>query len=215
MSSRIDAIHRVPRGRTARAAARSRLAPYVSGAFALVVLALAAVFFYQAGTFTAKPKATDVPSLAPDQVTITSSTITGLDKEQQPYSISAKTAVQDKDRPNLITLDAVQGATSRPNGEAITFQSDKGLYDSDGKTLDLEKDVVITSQDRFTARMDKAHVIVGEKRLTSRTPVLVELNSGTINANGVEITNDGNNILFLNGVKAHFKSGSSKGDSTP
>ena len=62
--------------------------------------------------------------------------------------------------------------------------------------------------------MDKAHVIVGEKRLASNTPVDVELASGTIKANGVEITNDGNNILFLNGVKARFKN-TQKGDSTP
>ena len=57
-------------------------------------------------------------------------------------------------------------------------------------------------------------MIVGEKRLTSNVPVAVELTSGTINANGVEITNDGNNILFQNGVKAQFRDTRS-GDSTP
>jgi len=215
MSSRTDAIHRVPRGRTAKAAARSRMAPFFSGAFALVVLGLIAVFLYQAGTFTSKPKLVDIPSLPTDQVTVTDSTITGLDKQQQPYSISARTAVQDKDKPNFITLDEVQGATNRSNGEPITFQSLKGFYNSDVKTLDLATDVVIKSEGRFTARMDKAHVIVQEKRLTSNVPVAVELSTGTINANGVEITNDGNNILFLNGVKAHFEKSQSKGDSTP
>lgn len=198
-----------------RAAARSRMAPYISGAFALIVLLLAGIFLYQAGTFTNKPKPGDVPSLPPDQVTVTDSTITGLDKQQKPYSISARTAVQDKDKPNFINLDEVTGATNRSNGDAITFQSRKGLYNSDVKTLDLETDVVIKSEGRFTARMDKAHVVVAEKRLTSNVPVAVELSTGTINANGVEITNDGNNILFLNGVKAHFESSSSKGDSTP
>ncbi len=198
-----------------RAAARSRMAPYISGAFALIVLLLAGIFLYQAGTFTNKPKPGDVPSLPPDQVTVTDSTITGLDKQQKPYSISARTAVQDKEKPNFINLDEVTGATNRSNGDAITFQSRKGLYNSDVKTLDLETDVVIKSEGRFTARMDKAHVVVAEKRLTSNVPVAVELSTGTINANGVEITNDGNNILFLNGVKAHFESSSSKGDSTP
>jgi lipopolysaccharide export system protein LptC len=146
---------------------------------------------------------------------VKSSTITGLDSEKQPYSISASTAVQDKDKPNFINLDQVSGATSRTDGEKITFQSQKGLYNSDGKTLDLDRDVVIASAGRFTARMDKAHVVVEEKRLTSAVPVVVELNNGTINANGVEISNDGNNIVFLNGVKAHFEKSQSKGDSTP
>ena len=215
MSSRIEAIQRVSRGRTARAATRSRIAPYFSGAFALVVLLLVGIFIYQAGTFTSKPKLGEVPALPADQVTVTDSTITGLDKQQRPYSISARTAIQDKDNPNFITLDEVRGATNRSNGDPITFQSLKGFYDSDVKTLDLDTNVVIRSQGRFTARMDKAHVIVEEKRLTSNVPVAVEMATGTINANGVEITNDGNNILFLNGVKAHFEKSQSKGDSTP
>jgi lipopolysaccharide export system protein LptC len=215
MSSRTDAIHRVPRGQAARVAARSRRAPYISGAFALIVLVILAIFLYQTGTFTSEPKPVLDTALPADQVTVKSSTITGLDSEKQPYSISASTAVQDKDKPNFINLDQVSGATSRTDGEKITFQSQKGLYNSDGKTLDLDKDVVITSAGRFTARMDKAHVVVEEKRLTSAVPVVVELNNGTINANGVEISNDGNNIVFLNGVKAHFEKSQSKGDSIP
>ncbi len=215
MSSRIDAIHRVPRGRSARLAARARLAPYISGAFALVVLALLGIFLYQTGSFTSKPQPVLDAAVPTDQVTATDSTITGLDTEKQPYSISASNAVQDKDKPNFITLDQVSGSSSRTTGEKIVFRSEKGLYNSDGKTLDLATNVVITSTGRFTARMEKAHVIVGEKRLTSAVPVLVELSNGTINANGVEISNDGNNILFLNGVKAHFEKSQSKGDSTP
>jgi lipopolysaccharide export system protein LptC len=204
MSLRIDAVHRVPRGRTARAAARARLAPYVSGAFAGVVVLLLLIFLYQTGAFTSAPKPVDQTAVSHDQVTVVDSTITGLDSQNRPYSISARNAVQDKDKPNFIALDEVSGATNRTNGDAITFESKKGLYDSDVKTLDLDTDVVVKSAGRFTARMDKAHVIVGEKRLTSNVPVAVELTTGTINANGVEITNDGNNILFLNGVKAHF-----------
>jgi lipopolysaccharide export system protein LptC len=214
MSLRIDAVHRVPRSRTVRATARARLAPYISGGFAGVVVLLLAVFLYQAGTFAPAPQEEEQPKLPADQVTVTASTITGLDRQNQPYSISARNAVQDKDKPNFIALEDVSGATNRTNGEAITFESRKGLYDSDVKTLDLNTDVVIKSAGRFTARMDKAHVIVAEKRLTSNVPVLVELTSGTINANGVEITNDGNNIVFLNGVKAQFQD-TKTGDSTP
>ncbi|MGE0239044.1 MAG: LPS export ABC transporter periplasmic protein LptC [Parvibaculaceae bacterium] len=214
MSLRTDAVHRVPRGRTVKAAARARLAPYVSGAFAGAVVLLLLIFLYQAGTFTPAPKPADLPDLPADQVTVTDSTITGLDKQNLPFSISARNAVQDKDKPNFITLDDVSGASNRSNGETITFSSRSGLYDSDVKTLDLDTDVVVKSVGRFIARMAKAHVVVGEKRLTSNTPVAVELTSGTINANGVEITNDGNNILFLNGVKAHFTN-TKTGDSTP
>jgi lipopolysaccharide export system protein LptC len=216
MSSRIDAIPQGSRRRRpVRAARRARLAPYVSGAFGLAVVGLFLAFLYQTGAFAPKPKPVEEAVVPADHVTVSTSTITGLDSQQKPYSISAKTAIQDKDEPKLIKLNDVSGATNRKNGEAITFQSQKGLYNSDVKTLDLDTEVVIQSDGRFTARMDKAHVVVGEKRLTSDVPVQVQLSNGTINANGVQITNDGNNILFLNGVKAHFGSSKSQGDSNP
>lgn len=216
MSSRIDAIpHGSRRRRPVRAARRARLAPYVSGAFGLVAVGVLLAFLYQTGAFTTNPKPVEEAVVPADHVTVSTSTITGLDSQQKPYSISAKTAIQDKDEPKLIKLNDVSGATNRKNGEAITFQSRKGIYNSDVKTLDLDTEVVIQSDGRFTARMDKAHVVVAEKRLTSDVPVQVQLSNGTINANGVQITNDGNNILFLNGVKAHFGSSKSQGDSTP
>ncbi|MGE3874164.1 MAG: LPS export ABC transporter periplasmic protein LptC [Parvibaculaceae bacterium] len=214
MSLRIDAMHRVSRHRAARAAARARMAPYVSGAFAAAVVVLLLIFLYQTGTFSPAPKKADQTVVSHDEVTVTDSTITGLDSQNRPYSISAREAVQDKDKPNFIALDDVSGATNRTNGEAITFESRKGLYNSDVKTLDLDTDVVIKSAGRFTARMNKAHVIVAEKRLTSDVPVRVDLATGTIDANGVEITNEGNNIVFLNGVKAQFWN-TKTGDSAP
>lgn len=214
MSSRIDAMYRAPRHRTHRAATRARMAPYMSGVFAGIVVILVGIFLYQTGTFAPDPKRVDQTAVSHDQVTVRDSTITGLDSQNRPYSISASSAVQDKDKPNFIVLEEVSGATNRNTGEAITFESRKGRYDSDVKALDLETDVVIKSAGRFTARMDKARVIVAEKRLTSNVPVTVEFTSGTIDANGVEISNDGNNILFLNRVKAHFRN-TKTGDSTP
>jgi lipopolysaccharide export system protein LptC len=207
-------MYHAPRRRTVRAAARARMAPYVSGVFAAVIVILLGIFLYQARNVAPAPKRVDHTAVSHDQVTVTDSTITGLDSQNRPYSISAGSAVQDKDKPNFIVLDEVSGATNRRTGEAITFESRKGRYDSDLKTLDLETDVVIKSAGRFTARMDRARVIVAEKRLTSNVPVTVEFTSGTIDANGLEISNEGNDILFLNGVKAQFRN-TKTGDSTP
>ena len=109
---------------------------------ALVVLLLL-IFLYQAGTFSPAPKPVAQPEAAgrtdDGHAIRPSPASTG---ENQPYSISAKTAVQDKDKPNFIALDDVTGATNRSNGEAITFSTRNGLYNSDVKTLDLDTDVV-------------------------------------------------------------------------
>ena len=81
--------------------------------------------------------------------------------------------------------------------------------------LDLDGNVVLQQQGRFTARMDKAHIVVKDKTLTSDTAVTASFASGTVDANGMQITDDGNRILFLNGVKARFGAETGKGDQTP
>ena len=101
----------MPRRRTAKAAARARMAPYISGVFAGVIVILLVGFLYQTGTFSPAPKRVDQTAVSHDQVTVTESTITGLDSQNRPYSISASSAVQDKDKPNFIALNEVSGAT--------------------------------------------------------------------------------------------------------
>ena len=63
--------------------------------------------------------------------------------------------------------------------------------------------------------MDKANIVVEEKRLVSNSPVAVTFSGGTVNANGMQITDDGARILFLNGVKARFDAPQAKGDIIP
>ena len=75
--------------------------------------------------------------------------------------------------------------------------------------------MVLEQEGRFTARMDKASIAVKEKRLTSDTAVTASFASGTVDANGMQITDDGARILFLNGVKARFNASEGKGDVNP
>jgi lipopolysaccharide export system protein LptC len=89
------------------------------------------------------------------------------------------------------------------------------VYDTITRLLDLEGNVVIKEEGRFSAVMDKALVTVEEKKLTSETPVVVTFANGSIAANGVAVTNNGKNILFMKGVKAHFGGQETKGDGKP
>ena len=103
----------------------------------------------------------------------------------------------------------------RAGGAKYSITGTTGLYDTEAKTLDLDGNVIVQQQDRFTARMDKAHIVVKDKTLTSDTAVTASFASGTVDANGMQITDDGNRILFLNGVKARFTAREGKGDTNP
>jgi len=194
---------------------RYRLAPIIGWLALAGGIALLASFFWQAGLFNSlmpKPPAQPVVVANPEQGAANTASVTGFDKDNQPYSFTSETALQDKTEPHKVHLTGVAGRFQRNSGETITLGANGGLYDTDAKTLDLEGAVRIVSVGRFTADMERAHVDTTTKKMTSDKPVTVVFGSGTINANGLEITDDGKSILFKDRVRAKFKGQPGEGD---
>jgi hypothetical protein len=87
-----------------------------------------------------------------------------------------------------------------------------------GKALDLQGEVKLESKGSFVAEMARARVVLEDKAVDTDVPVLVTFDAGTINAQGMKITDDGKRILFFNGVKARFQqapAGPSDGSTAP
>jgi lipopolysaccharide export system protein LptC len=219
MSSRTDMLNEGARVRAEAAARRARMAPILSMAVAAGGAALVLVFVAQAGMFSALKPSRDMPAVTiekPEQINTQNSRLAGFDKERQPYELTAETGYQDKDTPNLVHMEKVVGAFRKQSGASYQITSDLGLYDTKSKQMDLSGSVQIVEPGRMTATMDRASVGVEDKSLVTDVPVKVVMGSSTIRANGMKITDDGRNILFLNGVKARFNGQSDgKGDSAP
>lgn len=209
MSSPTSAAHRALRW--------SRLSRWASWAALALGLSFIVAFLAQAGLFGALVPADPpvLPDVTPDQVSAVESTVDGMDSENQPYRVTAKRGWQDDATPHLVHLETVTGNFRKAAGSEYTLNAATGLYDTEKKTLDLQGNVRLVQKDRFTATMDKAHVVVQEKKMTSEVPVDVDFGSGTVRANGMQITDDGNRILFLNGVKAVFNPAPAKGATEP
>jgi lipopolysaccharide export system protein LptC len=215
MSSRTEFIPDSTDKLLRAAARRARLAPILSWIAAAGGLGLVLLFALQSGMFSALlPKAVQVPPTVdkPEQISGQKSRIAGFDRQQQPYEITADEGFEDKTNANLAHLKTVVGNFRKANGQSYQLLSATGLYNSKTKDMELQGGVKILQADHFTTTMDKAHVNVETKDLVSDVPVLVVMPTGTIKANGMKITNDGNNIVFLNGVKAQFELTSDKGD---
>lgn len=198
-----------------RSAMLSRLLSWLAGA---VGVGFILVFLGQAGLFHALlPQQAEAPQPAvePDRVTAGSSTVNGIDEQKQPYEVTAKRGWQDGATPNLVHLEEPVGLFRRASGAKYTITGSNGLYDTKVKSLNLDGNVRLEQEGRFTARMDKATIDVTNKKLTSDTAVAATFGSGTVDANGMQITDDGARILFLNGVKARFTAPEGKGETNP
>lgn len=210
MSSPTDSIHY----RAQRAARRARFASYLSLALFAGAVLLGLYFIQQAGffsNFVPAPVAPPPEVKRAEQISSEVSDVAGFDKYQQPYKMSASEGFQDKDHPNIIHLKQLIGNFRKRSGKTYDVVADVGVYDSKSKEMDLSGNVKITEPGRMTATMSKAHVGVESKDLVSDVPVEVVMDTGRINAGGMKITDDGQKILFLNGVKARFQ-GDGKGD---
>jgi lipopolysaccharide export system protein LptC len=200
------------------AARRARLAPILSWAALAVGFGLVIVFLLQAGFFSIllpKPNPAIPTVEMPEQIAGSFARISGFDRENQPYVITSKRGYQDKETADLVHLEDLTGTFQRKSGQSFELLSNTGLYNVKAKEMDLEGNVRIVEKGRFTATMAKAHVELEKKNLVSNVPVVVEMDAGTISANGLQVSNDGNNIKFLNGVKARFNQTMTKGDTTP
>lgn len=217
MSSHTDSNSDVTDRLLQAAGRRARLAPFLSWAVLALGLGLVIVFFVQAGLFSAllpKPKPAPLTVERPEQITGSFSRIAGFDREKQPYEVTAKKGYQDKEKSNLVHLEDLVGTFQKSSGQSYNVIANTGLYDSTAKEMDLEGNVKIVEAGRFTAAMEKAHIVMEKKNVESTVPVVVEMAAGTIKANGLRISNDGKNILFLNGVKASFRDKATKGENT-
>lgn len=201
--------------RAVRTATLSRLLSWLAAA---IGIGFVVTFLAQAGLFRAlmpQEPAPPAPAVEPDRITAGVSTVNGIDDDRQPYQVTARRGWQDGKTPNLVHLEEPVGVFRRATGTKYTITGTTGLYDTKVKSLDLDGNVVLEQEGRFKARMDKANIAVKEKRLTANTPVSAQFGSGTVDANGMQITDDGARILFLNGVKARFTAAEDKGDTDP
>ena len=184
----------------------------ISGVCFLFVSGMLAWFLIQAGMFeeaakpvTAAKSAKSARVVSSKESVLQAPVFTGFDKHKQPYSVGAKSARRDEDKPAVIFLDEVRGELKlRRSGDRILMTATEGVYNSDTKLLDLNGNVRMISTGKYSAQTSAAKVNMPEKRLRSDAPVNVVFASGTVDANGVELWDAGERILFFNGVKLHI-----------
>jgi len=186
-----------------------RAATVISWLVLSATILLSTVFAVKAGVFASlfgrKPEPV-VNMPLPDQVSSGVSSITGFDKDGQPYKLTSQSVLQDKNNSNLAHLKQISGVLRKKTGKKLLMTALSGQYNADKKILDMEGKIKLVSQGEYTAYLEKARVTLKEKRLYAKVPVTVIFDRGTIRANGIDISDNGNRVFFFNGVKTRFDS---------
>lgn len=116
----------------------------------------------------------------------------------EPYEITASQASEKAN--GAFDLASPTAELQRQSGDVVNLSSQTGVYSPNNGNIDLAGDVVITSQDMglvMTARSLSANLEKGE--MVSTEPVRVEQADGFVVAQGMQVTQRGERIVF-NGV---------------
>lgn len=148
---------------------------------------------------SARPTAQQATQVSKKSVKMLQPKITGFDRKAQSYVLTAASARQDDVNPAVVDLTAVVADLKlKRSGNTVRITADTGLYNNDDETLRLEGNIRVRSTKGYAANLVVADVYLKKGRIVSDQPVTVAMPSGYIQANGVELWNDGANIRFVN-----------------
>lgn len=194
----------------------SRFVGILRWALPLFCLLIIATFLFSSGVLRSifNPVIKEAqPVVAEDSVEMVQPRMSGLDKKDRAYEITAETAKQDVEDPGKVSLENIVGSIAlNKNDERVSLTAKSGFFDTAKSFLQLRQDIIVSSKQGYTAYLTSADVMLKAKSVTSNEPVLIEWQKGSINANRLEIKENSNVIRFFGGVKVRLKPKTEKKD---
>ena len=145
-------------------------------------------------------------SVSGTQVTMESPKLTGYRNDSRPYEVTAEAAVQDVRRPNLVELKTMKARiVTDDEGSAAHLVANVGVLDTQKEMLELRGDVRLRTDNGQEAQLSSALVNFKAGTVVSNEPVTVLLGNGTIEAVGLEVTDNGKQLHFRGRVRTVFE----------
>ncbi|MCJ2055381.1 LPS export ABC transporter periplasmic protein LptC [Methylobacterium sp. J-048] len=140
-------------------------------------------------------------TLAGTKVRMESPRLAGFRQGNRGYEVTADAALQDVRKPSLIELERMRGhlATDDQGGIA-RLSAASGLFDTAREALDLKDDIRIWTDKGEEARLRSAAVVFKTGSVSSQEPVTVSTPRATVNANALDVVENGKRISFIGNV---------------
>jgi lipopolysaccharide export system protein LptC len=145
----------------------------------------------------------DLESVAIDngRIVMQNPRLTGLTKDNRPYSVTAERAFQSISNANDITLETITADVPfnvKANG---TLNAANGHLDNDAKLLTLDGGFTFITDDGMTATFEAATIDMDGGGLVTDRPVNIRNATADIKAGALTISDNGATLLFENKVR--------------
>lgn len=138
------------------------------------------------------------------KVTMQQPHVSGFTRDSRAYELSADAAAQDVTKPDLIELHNIRAKLQMQDKSTVEMTALGGQYNSKGQTLKLERDINFKSP-TYSGHLNDALIDVQKGDVVSNKPVHVTFERGTLDSNGLQVTNSGDVVIFNGGVSVTMK----------
>ena len=142
-----------------------------------------------------------IPSSASIENELLKPVFNSIDDKQQPYTVTADRAVQNRANPDIIELEKPVATLNMNSGEKIDADATTGLYEQKNQKLNLAGNVHLIHSNGYTLSTEELRVDLVTQKTYSGCDVLIEGPAGTLNATGLEGDATTGAIIFTGPAK--------------
>jgi len=184
----------------------ARIAKFV---LPLLALGLAALIFAWSQINPMVPRIPISESeLAPEEIetiTMENARFAGVDANGRSFNVTAARAIQSVDDEKHIQLQQPKADITLADGTKIAVRSDTGELQRDTRMLDLLGSVTLVEDSGYEFRTTKARIDLSARTAAGDAPVEGQGPNGEIRADGFEITDRGDRVVFRGRSRAVFR----------
>ena len=141
--------------------------------------------------------AKDRVAVAKERMRVSQALYRGEDEKVQPFSLTAKSAVQQTSADPIVKLDTLAARIALQGGPA-TLTAPKGTYNMNNEQVGLDGPVAFRSADGYALDTHDVDLDMQTRKLASRNPVTGKMPLGNFSADHMTADLDGK-IVVLNG----------------
>lgn len=169
------------------------------------VLALYAVLFVRMAGVGEAIDRLPAARILPEHLVIQRPSYPGFTEDGGRFLIEAETAAPNLSEPNLVALNGITGTLTDVRSQKTRLVAKKGVFDSSKHVIELSEGIEIDGDSGLKAMLERATVRIKESVVVSKSPVIVELPSGTVRARQLTVRQKLREITFTDSVEAKLK----------
>ena len=142
-------------------------------------------------------KVSDLTADLAENLSMLNARFDGLDDKNQPFSVTADEAIQTPDRANIIDLAFPKADISLKDGAWLAMEAEKGTFDRDAKTLELNGGVTLFHDKGYELKTETVRIDLEASTAESFNIVTGQGPFGSIKSQGVRVLERGDQVYFM------------------